>query len=142
MSLAPAKQSQQLRAATYGPQLFTAAQSAPTGSTTLWNVSGGVVGITSVQVVVTTAMSGTATTLNIGCMVAGSASATALLNAGVLTSLGVGAELLGIPVLSSPGLGSVLATVGPVTWIATAANTGACQVYLSYIPLTPGATVS
>jgi hypothetical protein len=141
MTLAPARQAQQLRAAVFGPQLASPSQSAPIGSTTLWTVSGGAVSITSVQVVVTTAMSGTATTLNIGCSVAGAANATALLNAGVLTSLTAGAEVSGIPVLTSPGLGSVIATVGPVTWIASAANTGLCQVFLNYIPLTLGATV-
>lgn len=141
MTVSPVKQALQLRAATYGPQLISPTQVAPASSTTLWTVSGGSISITSVQVVVATAMSVTSTTLNIGCMVAGSATAAALLSAGTLTSLAAGQEVLGIPVLSSPGLGSVVATAGPITWVASASNTGTCFVCLSYIPLTPGAVV-
>lgn len=141
MTVAPAKQAQQLRAANFGPQLVSVASVIPTGSTTLWNVSGGPVTITNVELLVVTNMSATVTTVNIGCFVAGSASATALLNAGAVTSLVAGTAVAGIPVLSSPGVGSVVATIGAITWIASAGNTGTAQVCLSYIPLVPGATV-
>src|SRR6266567_1490617 len=120
MTIAPARQAQQVRAHYWGPELVSLAQIPPTGSTTLWTVSGGSVAITAVSVVVVTAMSGTATTLNIGCNVAGSASAAALLSAGVLTSLAAGARVAGIPVLTAgpPALaGHVVATAGPITWI-------------------------
>jgi hypothetical protein len=143
MTIAPAKQATQLRAATFGPQIFNTAVVIPTGSTTIWNVSGGPVAITNVELLVATTMSGTATTVNIGCVLqsTGAASAAALMSAGVVTSLVAGASVLGIPVLSSPGLGSVIATIGAITWIASAGNTGTAQVYLSYIPLVLGATV-
>lgn len=141
MTISPAKQAQQLRAATFGPQIVSAAVVIPTGSTTLWNVQNGPVSITNVELIVVTAMSATVTTVNIGCFVAGSANATALLNAGAVTSLTAGAAVAGIPVLSSPGLGSVIATIGAVTWIASAGNTGTAQVALSYIPLVPGAFI-
>jgi hypothetical protein len=144
MTVNPATQAQQVRTAFWGPELVSPAQIPPTGSTTLWTVSGGSVAITAVSVVVVTAMSVTATTLNIGCSVAGSPSAAALLSAGVLTSLAAGARVAGIPVLTAvlPVLtGDVVATAGPVTWIATATQTGTCIVTLSYIPLNAGATV-
>ena len=141
MTVSPAKQAQQIRAASFGPQLVSPSQIPPTGSTTLWTVAGGSISITSVQVVVTATMSATATTLNIGCNITGSPSATALLSAGTLTSLAAGASVSGIPVLTSGGLGSVIATAGAITWIASATQTGTCQVYLSFIPLDVGATV-
>lgn len=141
MSVSAAVQARQLRAGAFGPQLVSASVVIPTGSTTLWTVSGGPVSITNVELLITAAMSGTVTTVNIGCNVAGSPSATALLNAGAVTSLAAGAAVAGIPVLSSPGVGSVIATIGNITWIASAGNTGKAQVCLSYIPLVPGATV-
>jgi len=144
MTVAQARQAQQVRAALWGPELQSIAQIPPIGSTTLWTVSGGSVAITAVSVIVVTAMSGTATTLNIGCNVAGSPNATALLSAGVLTSLGVGARVAGIPLLTAvvPVLtGAVIATAGPVTWIASASQTGTCVVCLNYIPLDANAVV-
>jgi len=144
MTVAPAKQAQQTRVFYWGPELIGPTQIPPIGSTTLWTVSGGSIAITSVSVVVATVMSGTATTLNIGCNVAGSANAVALLNAGALTSLAVGARVAGIPVLTAvlPVLtGDVVATAGAITWIASATQTGTCYVTLSYVPLNAGATV-
>lgn len=140
MTVSPAKQAQQVRAAQWGPEIISDPQSAPTSSTPLWVVSGGSILITSLSVVVTTAMSATATTLNIGT----AGGATTLLSAGTLTSLTVGSVVAGIPVLTAgfPAFtGAVTAAPGNITWIATAANTGQCQVYLSYIPLTPAASV-
>lgn len=140
MSVAAARQSQQVRAALWGPELTSLAQIPPTGTTTLWTVSGGSIAITAVSVVVVTAMSATATTLNIGT----AGGATTLLSAGVLTSLGVGARVAGVPVLTAvaPVLtGAVTATAGAITWVASASQTGTCIVTLSYIPLNAGATV-
>jgi hypothetical protein len=144
MTVAPNKQAQQVRQAIWGAELVSLAQIPPTGSTTLWTVSGGSIAITAVSVVIVTAMSATATTLNIGCNVAGSASATALMNAGTLTSLTAGARVAGVPALTAvvPVLtGDVVATAGPVTWIASAGQTGTCLVTLNYIPLNAGATI-
>ena len=137
MTVSPKIQAQQARAATFGRQLLSAAVAIPTGSTTLWTVSGGPVLITNVELIVVTAMSGTVTTVNIGTV----AGATTLMNAQAVTSALAGATFGGIPVLSSPGVGSVQANVGAITWIASAGNTGTAQVGLSFIPLVPGATV-
>jgi hypothetical protein len=119
-------QSQQLREALYGTTLISPAQVAPTVSANLWNVSGGPIRITGAIAVVTTAFTGTATTLNMGT----AAGATTLFNAAVLTSLAVGAVLVGIPTPSVP----VVAAPGGISWIASAGNTGQLQIYLSYIP--------
>lgn len=144
MSVSPAKQAQQIRVHYWGGELVSPPQIPPTGSTTLWTVSGGSVAITAVSVVVVTAMSATATTLNIGCNIAGVTQAQGLVAAGALTSLAAGARVAGIPVLTSaaPMLGGdVVATAGPITWIASAGQTGTCLVTLNYLPLDAGATV-
>jgi hypothetical protein len=133
MTISPLKQAQQIRAASYGPQLISSALTPPTSTGTLWTVANGSISITSLTVVVTTAMSATATTLNIGT----AAGATTLLSAGTLTSLVVGAIVSGIPVLGTP----VTANVGTINWIASAGQTGACQVYISYTLIDAGATV-
>jgi hypothetical protein len=145
MTVNVAKQAQQLRFMTYGPQLVGPNIIPPTVSTTLWTVSGGNVAITSLSIICTVAMSATATTLNIGCFVAGSSSATNLLNAGTLTSIGVGASVATPLVALTAGMpaltGAVIATAGAINWIASATQTGQCQVYLSYIPIDAGAAV-
>jgi hypothetical protein len=141
MTVNPAVQAQQLRVANFGPQLVSPAVVIPSVSTPLWVVSGGPIMITNVELVVTATMSGTATTVNIGCNIAGAAQAAGLLSTGAVTSLVAGASVAGIPTLSSLGVGSVIATVGNVTWIASAANTGLAQVTLSYIPLVAGAKI-
>jgi hypothetical protein len=103
------------------------------------------VAITSVRLVVTTVFTGTSTTLNMGCNVTGSANATALFSAATLTSLTVGTVVtatLAAITAGPPALtGAVIATVGNITWIASAGNTGQVQVYLSYIPLDAAASV-
>lgn len=121
-------QPQQVREATYGVQLISPAQVAPTVSANLWNVSGGPVRITSVVAVVTTVFTSTVTTLNVGT----AAGATTLFNAVALTSLAVGTVLVGTPTTASP----VIAANGGISWIASAANTGQLQIYFSYIPVT------
>jgi hypothetical protein len=145
MTVAPAKQASQLRASVFGPYVVSPAQVVPTGSTTLWTVSGGVVVITRVHIVVTTVFTGTATTLTMGCNVAGSPSAAALYSAATLTSLTVGtildSTLAKITVGAPAFTGGVVATPGPITWIASAGNTGQCQVFLSYFPLDDNTTV-
>jgi hypothetical protein len=133
MTVNALRQAQQVRAASYGPQIISPAQVAPTVSGNLWTVAGGSISITSLIVVVTTVFTATATTLNVGT----AGGATTLLNAGVLTSLGVGAVVVGIPILGTP----VVAAAGFITWIASAGNTGQVQVYLSYLPLDTGASV-
>ncbi len=130
----------QLRQVTYGVTPSKGPSVVPTGSTGLFVVSGGPVRITGITAVVTTVFTATATTLNMGAIVAatGVASAVSLFSAATLTSLPVGAVLTGIPTPAVP----IEVAVGNVTWIASAGNTGQLQVYLSYIPAVPGAVVN
>ena len=140
MTVSARVQAQQVRTALWGPELVGPTQIPPTGSTTLWTVTGGSIAITALSVVVATSMSGTATTLNIGT----AGGATTLLSAGVLTSLTAGARVAGIPVITTnpPAIaGHVVAAAGAITWIASATQTGTCFVTMNYIPLNAGATV-
>jgi hypothetical protein len=123
----------QLEQSIYGTTLVSPASVVPTVSGPLRTIAGGPIRITSIVAIVTTVFTSTVTTLNVGT----AAGATTLFNAVALTSLTVGASLIGIPTPAAP----VVAAVGTIPWIASAGNTGQLQIYISYIPVIAGVTV-
>jgi hypothetical protein len=123
----------QLEQSIYGTTLVSPASVVPTVSGTLRTVAGGPIRITGVVAIVTTVFTSTVTTFNMGT----AAGATTLFNATALTSLTVGTTLVGIPTPAAP----VVAAAGLISWIASVANTGQLQVYISYIPVIAGVTV-
>ncbi len=143
MTVSPVRQGREMRTAMYGPQIVTGPFTPPTVTSTLWTVANGNILVTSMFVVITTAMSGTATTLNVGFSGTGG-TATALMNAGVLTSLAVGALVSRVPNITTeipPATGGVSVTTGVINWIASAVQTGLVKVYMNYIPLDSDVTV-
>jgi hypothetical protein len=134
MTVSPLKQAQQIRTASYGPQLVSAALIPPSSTGTLWTVANGSISITSVTAVCVTAMSATATTLSVGT----AAGAATLISAQTITSMAAGAIVATtVPTLASP----VVANVGTINWIASAVQTGTMQIYVSYVLIDSGATV-
>jgi hypothetical protein len=108
-------------------------------------VVSGTVLITGIYAVVTTVFTATGTTLSVGTTgtstsggTATAAGVTLVPVTTVLTSLAVGALILGLPTPSAP----VPASAGNITWLASATNTGQLKVYIMYVPLDAGAGVS
>jgi len=109
----------------------------PTSLGNLATVTGNVL-ITGIYGVVLTAITATATTLNVGT----AASATSLINAEAVTSLAVGQVVTSNETTPVTPAAPVVAAAGHITWQASASNTGAIKFYICYVPLDPGAGIS
>lgn len=150
-------QGKSLRTLQLGTQVVKSAAVVPNAAAAnLFTVTGGAVLVTSLVGKVTTVFTSTATTLSMGPKpTTGSANATGIHSATVLTSAALGSWIA--PALSSgvattgivaagiawPQNGSAfVCDAGFITYQASAANTGQIQWYLSYIPLDDGAAVS
>jgi hypothetical protein len=154
-------QGYQLRTVAFGVQLIKAATALPQSSgvsSTLATVNNGAILVTSMVGKVSTVITGTTTTLEIGtaptvgaAAPAGIAGATAITSAAVgtwmvpLVSAGVGGLLV---VGASPGNAVFLPTpfvvpAGTITLqCSSAAPTGAISWYFTYVPLDNGASLS
>lgn len=151
-------QGYQLRTLQLGNLVTKSAAVVPNASAAnLFVVSGGAVLITSLVGKVATVFTSTVTTLNMGpAPTTGTANATGIHNATVLTSAALGAWIT--PTLASgvatagvvangiswPELdgGDFIVDAGNITYQASAANTGQITWYLTYVPLDNGASVA
>lgn len=167
MPVSPAAQAAQIFAAYYGALVTGAAKTLPASTSgDIFTVTGGRVIVTSLTGVVSTAIQNQACTVSVGHKPAGGssqaatlASATAVTNAVLATSLAVPAFSSGSPaalvVLAPtalvPGVDlGVVATSGGIAMVpagsiqitTSATNTGAIQWSVTYVPYDAGATVA
>jgi hypothetical protein len=132
------------------------------GTATLFTVAGGLVRVTSMFGVVSTVVASTDPVLSIGmaptagtAQTSGVATTKSLLSAEAGTLVTVAGAATGLPqalaVMTTAakagaavffGSGAFLANAGTITQTATTAVTGAIDWYLTYVPITDGASVS
>lgn len=158
-------QGYQLRSIAFGVQVLKPAQAFPQGgpgTATLFTVAGGLCMVTSLIGVVSTVVQSTDPVLSIGtapttgtAQTSGVATTKSLLSAEAGALVTVGAGTAGLPaalvVMTTvakagnavfPTLSPFVVNTGTITQTATTAVTGAIDWYLSYIPITTGATIT
>jgi hypothetical protein len=138
-----------IRNAVYGIKLERAAAVLPaTNNQSLFAISGGRVLMTTFVAEVTTAMSATVTNLK-WTLVPTAGSNIDLTANGLVTSLGVGAQIALTTLGSAAGTGAavtqqneIVMTSGTIRATTDATNTGAVKYTITYIPLDDGALVT
>ncbi len=147
-----------LRTSLFGNQVIKAAQNLPQNTTAvLAVVSGGMIMITSMLGIVTTAIGATATNLSIGTTpTVGVASATGIGAATPITSTPIGSWITPV---QSAGISGQLAvganagtavflptpmivSAGTITWTTSANDTGQVKWYFTWVPLDSAAALS
>lgn len=147
-----------LRTSLFGTQVVKASQSLPQNATaTLATVNSGMIMITSMLGIVTTAIGATATTLSVGTVPTfGAASTTGIGAATPITSTPIGSWI--VPVQSAGVAGQLavganagtavflptdmVVSAGLITWTTNANNTGAIRWYFTYVPIDTAAYLS
>jgi hypothetical protein len=147
-----------LRLGIFGNQVIKGPLTLPqNGTLTLATVSGGLVLITSMFGIVTTAIGATVTNLSVGTVpTTGTASTGAISAPTPITSAGVGCWLT--PVQSAGVAGQLavgalagnaiylctpfIVSAGLITWHTDANNTGQVKWYFTYVPVDTGAALS
>jgi hypothetical protein len=142
----------------FGPQVIKGPLTLPqNGTATLATVSGGLVMITAMSGIVTTAIGATVTNLSIGTVpTTGVASTSAISAPTPITSAGVGCQLTPVQSAGVAGQLAIGATAGNaiylatpmvvsaglITWHTDANNTGAIKWIFMYVPVDSGAALS
>lgn len=147
-----------LRTSLFGNQVIKASQALPQNATaTLATVIGGMVMITSMLGIVTTAIGATATNLSIGTSpTIGTASATGIGAATPIASTPIGSWITPVQSAGTAGQLAVganagtavflptdmVVSAGTITWTTSANNTGAMKWYFTYVPIDTAAYLS